>query len=54
MDPVGCLRPALHSLGRVVDLVTSTEYRERHLRDISDMPPLQHDLLEAVRCAALN
>jgi predicted ATPase len=41
-------------ISRLVDLVTNSQYREQHLRDIDDMPALQRDLLEAVRCAALN
>jgi predicted ATPase len=45
-------RPSL--IGRLVDLVTNSQYREEHLRDIGDMSALQRDLLEAVRCAALN
>ena len=41
-------------VSRLVDLVTNSQYREQHLRDIDDMPALQRDLLEAVRSAALN
>ena len=39
---------------RLVELVTNSKYREQHLRDIDDLPALQRDLLETVRCAALN
>jgi len=39
---------------RLVELVTNPKYRGQHLRDIDDLPALQRDLVETVRCAALN
>ena len=41
-------------VGRLVGLVSNSDFRERRQREIGDMPALQRDLLEAVRCAAMN
>src|SRR5205085_3878639 len=39
---------------RLIQLVTNSQYRARHQRDLDDLPALQRDLLEALRCAALD
>jgi hypothetical protein len=39
---------------RLVNLVASPDYRQRHLKELGDVPALLRDHDEAVRCAALD